>query len=213
MTSAFSWQNSISLCPASFRTPQTNLPVTPGVSWLPAFVFQSPIMKKTAFLGVLKGLVGLHRTVQLQLLQRYWLGHRLGLLWYWMGCLGNEQRSFCRFWDCIQVLHFGLVAQRLKRLPGMRETRFDLWVRKIPWRRKSHPIPVLLPGESHGGTSLVGCSPWGHKEWDMTERLHFITFWILVDHHGYSISSKGFLSTVVDIMVIWVKFTLLSLNL
>ena len=33
---------------------------------------------------VLKGLVGLHRTVQLQLLQRYWLGHRLGLLWYWI---------------------------------------------------------------------------------------------------------------------------------
>ena len=29
----------------------------------------------------LKGLVGLHRTIQLQLLQRYWLGHRLGLLW------------------------------------------------------------------------------------------------------------------------------------
>ena len=29
---------------------------------------------------VLEGLVGLHRTVQLQLLQHYWLGHRLGLL-------------------------------------------------------------------------------------------------------------------------------------
>ena len=29
---------------------------------------------------VLKGLVGLHRTIQLQLLQCYWLGHRLGLL-------------------------------------------------------------------------------------------------------------------------------------
>ena len=28
---------------------------------------------------VLKGLVGLHRTIQLQLLQPYWLGHRLGL--------------------------------------------------------------------------------------------------------------------------------------
>ena len=39
---------------------------------------------------VLKGLVGLHRTVQLQLLQCYWLGHRLGLLWYWMVCLGND---------------------------------------------------------------------------------------------------------------------------
>ena len=32
MTSAFSWQNSISLCPASFRIPSPNLPVTPGVS-------------------------------------------------------------------------------------------------------------------------------------------------------------------------------------
>ena len=32
MTSAFSWQNSISLCPASFRPPKPNLPVTPGCS-------------------------------------------------------------------------------------------------------------------------------------------------------------------------------------
>ena len=73
------------------------------------FAFQSPIMKRTSFLVlVLKGLVGLHRTVQLQLLQHYWLGHRLGLPWYWMVCLGEKQRSFCHFWDCIQVLHFGL---------------------------------------------------------------------------------------------------------
>ena len=57
---------------------------------------------------VLKGLIALHRTVQLQLLQHYWLGHRLGLLWYWMVCLGDEQRSFCHFWDCIPVLHFRL---------------------------------------------------------------------------------------------------------
>ena len=32
MTSTFSWQNSVSLCPASFHTPRPNLPVTPGVS-------------------------------------------------------------------------------------------------------------------------------------------------------------------------------------
>ena len=38
---------------------------------------------------------------------------------------------------------------------------------------KWHPTPVLLPGESHGQRSLVGCSPWGHEESDMTERLHF----------------------------------------
>ena len=83
-----------SLCPASFRIPRPNLPVTPGVSWHPAFSFQSPLMKRTSFGGVIsKGLVGLHRTIQLQLLQRYWLGHRLGLLWYWMVCFGSEQRS------------------------------------------------------------------------------------------------------------------------
>ena len=83
MTSAFSC--SISLCPASFCTPRPNLPVTAGVSWLPTFAFQSPIMKRTSFLGVSsKRPLGLHRTVQLQLLQRYWLGQRIGLPWYWM---------------------------------------------------------------------------------------------------------------------------------
>ena len=35
-------------------------------------------------------------------------GIDLGFLWYWMVCLGNEQRSFCSFWDCIQVLYFRL---------------------------------------------------------------------------------------------------------
>ena len=40
-------------------------------------------------------------------------------------------------------------------------------------RRRWHPTPVLLPGKSHGWRSLVGCSPWGREESDMTERLHF----------------------------------------
>ena len=40
-------------------------------------------------------------------------------------------------------------------------------------RRQWHPSPVLLPGKSHGWRSLVGCSPWGREESDMTERLHF----------------------------------------
>ena len=81
--------------------------------------------------------IGLHRTVQFQLLQHYWLGHRLGSVWYWTVCLGNEQRSFCHFWDYIQVPHFDS----------------------------------------------------------------------FVDYDGFSISSKGFLPIVVDIMVIWVTFT------
>ena len=40
-------------------------------------------------------------------------------------------------------------------------------------QRQWHPTPVLLPGKSHGQRSLVRCSPWGRKESDMTERLHF----------------------------------------
>ena len=39
--------------------------------------------------------------------------------------------------------------------------------------RQWHPTPVLLPGKSHGRWSLVGCSPRGREESDMTERLHF----------------------------------------
>ena len=41
------------------------------------------------------------------------------------------------------------------------------------WRRQWQPTPVLLPGKSCGRRSLVGCSPWGRKELNTTERLHF----------------------------------------
>ena len=41
---------------------------------------------------------------------------------------------------------------------------FDLWVGKIPWRRKWQPLLVFLPGESHGQRILAGYSPWGPKE-------------------------------------------------
>ena len=46
-------------------------------------------------------------------------------------------------------------------------------------RRQWQPTPVPLPGKSHGQRSLVGGSPWGREESDMseesdtTERLHF----------------------------------------
>ena len=41
------------------------------------------------------------------------------------------------------------------------------------WRRQWNPIPILLPGNSHGRRSPVGCGPGGHEESDTTERLHF----------------------------------------
>ena len=49
---------------------------------------------------------------------------------------------------------------------------FVPWV-GIPWRRKWRSIPVLLPGKSHGQRSLVDYSPWGPKESNTTEQLHF----------------------------------------
>ena len=67
-------------------------------------------------------------------------------------------------------------------LPWRRHRRsgFDPWVRKILWRRKWQPTPVLLPGESHGQKSLVGYSLWGWKESDTTEatgqRIHLDSF-------------------------------------
>ena len=43
----------------------------------------------------------------------------------------------------------------------------------VDWRRQWQPTPVLLPRESQGQRSLVGCSPLGREELDKTERLHF----------------------------------------
>ena len=68
------------------------------------------------------------------------------------------------FFFFLKYLLFSLVAQRLKCLPAMWETR--VW--SLGW-----PTPVFLPGESHGQRSLVGYSPQGRKESDTTEQLHF----------------------------------------
>ena len=48
-------------------------------------------------------------------------------------------------------------------------SRFDILVRKIPWRREWRPTPLHVYEEIHRQRSLVGYSPWGHKESDMTE--------------------------------------------
>ena len=53
-----------------------------------------------------------------------------------------------------------------------RRSRFNLWVRKISWRRKWQPTPLFLPGKPPGWRSLVGYSLSGGKELDKTERLH-----------------------------------------
>ena len=66
-------------------------------------------------------------------------------------------------------LRASLITQLVKNLPAIQKT----WVRSLgwgdPWRRAWQPTPVFLPGKSHRQRSLVGYSPWGHKELDMTE--------------------------------------------
>ena len=120
------FQGQICLLPRCFLTSYFCIPV--------------PYNEKDIFFGCefYKGLVGLHRTIQFQLLQCYWLGHRLGLLWYWMVCLGNKYRDHSVFFE-------------------------------------TEPKYCILDS--------------------------------FVDYEGYFISSKAFLITVVDIMVIWIKFT------
>ena len=59
-------------------------------------------------------------------------------------------------WGKVEVCKYGIMQEQV-------------YVGRGQW----HPTPVLLPGESHGRRSLVGYSPWGHKESDTTEPLHF----------------------------------------
>ena len=56
----------------------------------------------------------------------------------------------------------------------------SILVGKIPWRRKWQPTPVLLPRKVYGWRGLVGYSPWGCKESDTTERLHFLFYNTLI---------------------------------
>ena len=51
----------------------------------------------------------------------------------------------------------------IKSARQCRRHTFDLWVRKIAWRRKWQPTPVFLPRKSHGQRRLAGYSPWRCK--------------------------------------------------
>ena len=56
-----------------------------------------------------------------------------------------------------------MVEEVVKNLPtnagDHKRLGFDLWVKKIPWRRAWQPTPVFLLGGSHRQMSLVGYSP------------------------------------------------------
>ena len=52
-----------------------------------------------------------------------------------------------------------------KNLRAMQET----WVQSLGWEDLWLLILVFLSGEFHGQRSLVGYSPWGNKESEVTE--------------------------------------------
>ena len=59
----------------------------------------------------------------------------------------------------------------VENLPAVQE----MWARslgqQIPWGGTGNPLQYSCLENPHGQRSLVGYSPWGRKESDMTERL------------------------------------------
>ena len=90
--------------------------------------------------------------------------------------------NYIVYWEKAMAPHSSTVAWKIPwmeepgRLQSMRllRVRHD-WVTSLSlstfmhWRRKWQPTPVFLPEESHGRRSVVGGSPWGRTESDMTE--------------------------------------------
>ena len=75
------------------------------------------------------------------------------------------------------------MAQMIKRLPTMWVTRVQSLSREDPLEKEMATHSSILAWKipwTEGQRSLVGYSPWGRKELDMTEQLHFTSLLILV---------------------------------
>ena len=111
----------------------------------------------------------------------------------WVGFIHSVESLMSKGWGLPREKEFCLkMIEILPKFPAYLPTLWisDLRLQTLAWvssmsyrfricwlsptrRRQWHPTPVLLPGESHGWRSLVGCSPWGREESGTTERLHF----------------------------------------
>ena len=95
--------------------------------------------------------------------------------------LANPISDYGKTWEAGRsIWHQMHLCTPLKGLPRWLSGEESAWqcrrhgfnprVEKVPWRRKWQPTPGFLPGKSHGQRSLVGYSPWGHKESDAAEQ-------------------------------------------
>ena len=69
------------------------------------------------------------------------------------------------------IIRASLVAQMVKNLLAMRETWVQFLGSEDSLEKRRVLTPIFLSGEFYGQRSLVGYSPWGRKESDMSERL------------------------------------------
>ena len=96
-------------------------------------------------------------------------------------------------WLCFHWFRFSQVAQWKEAVCQCRRCGFDLWISKIPW--KWQPSPIFSPGKFHGQRSLVGYSPRGHQESNVTEQPSMqahIKLWIpTVDSNEKHISTSN----------------------
>ena len=90
--------------------------------------------------------------------------------WTRVSCIVGRHFTVWATREVLKVLGSAILGFRLPRwLSGKKirlltqKHRLNLWVGKIPRRRKWQPTPVFLPGKSHGWKSLAGYSPWGCK--------------------------------------------------
>ena len=88
------------------------------------------------------------------------------LLYFWL--IHSYLKLLTAVMNCSSLFRASLVAQIVKNLPAVQET----WVWSLGWEdplvREWQLTPVFLPEEFHGQRSLVGYTPWRHKELDTT---------------------------------------------
>ena len=92
----------------------------------------------------------------------------------------------------------------MENIPEKQAIPVPSQVGKVLWRREWLSIPVFLPGVFHGQRSLVGYSPWGHKELDTTEvtehtHLYYISSWRQVAAIASSPNHKFFARLSIEV--------------
>ena len=97
------------------------------------------------------------------------VGHQVPLVY---GILQTRYWSGLPFPSLGDLLDSGIEPASLMS-PALAEVFFTTSATWVKPEGNSNNSRVLLPGKSHGRRGLVGCSPWGRQESDLTERLRF----------------------------------------